>query len=328
MSVPIPDDDPPILRHPAFGATDQASCAVTVGRVIGTYLVHLRARFDAGDLSDTHLRDTSRDLKLLAGQYGQRPATEFRTSDLAAFVLGRPSWKAAATKRRVLAEILACFSWAADEAGLLDHNHVRRPKRLRLPVRPRREARVDEYVAVMRKASRELRRALFVLRRNSVRTCELRMASWPDVLWEDGLLVADRNKTVATTGETRFVGLETCTLRLLRNMHARAADKQGPIFLNGRGRRWTAAAFCQALRRTLQKAGIDPGRGKRLTAYMFRHAWTGNACEAGCSDRMAADGLGHTSTALVSYYSKARQRAGYLRNIANQAVKRQRRHKG
>lgn len=316
---------PPPL--PAAGDQPANQAGPTMAEIVARYIAHLEGRQAGDDLAGISLESSRRDLGRFVELYGARPGPSMRTADLTEFLASNPRWRANATKRRVLYEVLAMFRWADDDAGLLSPCPVRRPRRLRLPVAPRREATVEEYIAVMRAGLPELRRALFFLRRTGARTCEMREVEWADVDFAAGVLTLWRHKTHRVTGQPRMIGLEPCTLRLLRNMRRRASPRtlgDGKVFLNCSGRPWKPAAFALHLRRTLGKAGIDQGAGKRLTAYMFRHHWASNASENALSDREAADGLGQSGTGLVSWYSKARQRKGYLRKIAEKAVKRQR----
>lgn len=317
-----PPSVPPLVNaDDAFGD----DTGMTARQLIAKYLESLQLRRNADDLSDVSLVSSRRDLERFATHCGDRPAAEIRTADLTEFLLANPQWRSNATKRRVMAEVIACWNWAATEAVLIPVNLIRRPKRMKLPVKPRREAKPGEYIAVMRAASRELRRALFFLRRSGARTCEMREACWDDVLWDEGIIQLWRHKTMRVTGEPRLIGLEPCVLRFLRNLHRQAGDQPaGHVFLNVDGTPWTANAFCQNLRRTLQRIGQDEGAGKRLTGYMLRHHWCGNASENNLTDRQAADGMGQKGTQLVSYYSKARQRGPYLRQIAAAAVRRKR----
>lgn len=300
-----------------------------VGEVIRQYLGHLRQRRRVDDLSQSHLVASERDLARFAAfvpedadAMGQQRIDRCRNADLMAFI-SRPGWSNA-TRRRVLSEVLACFRWAADDGDLIERNPFRRPKTLRMPVRPRRSARTAEYILLMRAGNRALRRALFFLRRTPSRTCELREAVWPDVDWSERVIVLHQNKTSRITGEPRIIGLEPCAYRFLRNLHRQARDKAGPVFLNTRGRQWTANGVCQAVRKTLQRLGADPGRGKRVTAYMLRHLWTGTADERGLSNRQIADALGHADTKLVDWYAKGRQKAAHLVAVATKAMQRDR----
>lgn len=294
----------------------------TVQSVVSAYLDHLQARRDADDLSDSSLTSNTRELGRFAETFGNRTMPECKSADLTDFLLAQTGWKSNSTRRRVLAEILACFTWAASEAEIIPASPFKRPKRLRLPVQPRREATQTEYVALMRKGSRELRLALFFLRRSGARPCEMREADWSDVSWDEGVIRLYRHKTHRITGQARMIGLEPCLLRLLRNLHARAETK--PIFTNCHGKRWTANALGLHLRRTLQRLGIDPGAGKRVTAYCLRHSWTTSAIEAGIGERQVADQLGQKGTQLVGYYSKAAGKAKHLRAVALAAMRRER----
>jgi len=299
----------------------------TNAEVIAAYLSSLRTRLKGNDVSTHHLVASERDLERFAEfrpedadlPMGQLRMSESFQADLDAFLLN-PNW-GNATRKRVRGEILACFNWAASDGGLILHSPYRRSKRLKLPVEPRREASPAEYVMLMRKGSRPLKRALMFIAR-SARTCEMREAMWIDVDWQARCVELFENKTKRVTGKSRLIGLDPILYRVLRRMHERARDQSGFIFRNTHGKQWQVNAFCQHLRKTLQRHKMDPGRGKRVTAYMFRHSWAGNAEENGCTDREIADGLGHSGTQLVHYYSKARKRKANQVRIAEKAARR------
>lgn len=294
---------------------------LNVRAVVEKYLDDANARHKAGLFSIHSLRACRRDLGRFADSFGPQSIEACRNADLSDFILG-PQW-ADATRSRVLAEVLACFRWARDE-GVIDHCPYHRPKRLRLRPRQRREARADEYVSLMRGASRPIRRALFFLRRTGCRPDEMRAVQFANVIWQDGIVLLYQHKAFRSTGKPRMFGLDRPTLRFLRNLQRQAKDKNGPIFLNCKGRRWNANTLAKNLRLTLKRLGLDSGNGQRVTAYCFRHSWTSQAIELGIGERQVADQLGHASTALIGWYSKAKTKAPYLRAVAEQATRRSR----
>lgn len=307
---------------------------ITVREVASVYLDHLRARVQAGDYSADAFVGTRRELTRFADKYGKQLVSECRRQDLTSWLNANPQWNSNHTKRRVLSSILAAFRWADDE-GIISVNPYRRP-RLRLTVRPRRPARIPEYVSLMRHGRRPLRRALFFLRRTGARTCEMRQALWADVDWDLGIVRLDDHKTVdAMAGQPRLIGLDPAVLRFLRNLHRRRPAEglvchcefaegrphrtNDHVFLNERHVPWDRHTLARNLRRVADRIGLAPD----VTAYCLRHMFAADAIEAGVGERQLADQLGHTTTRMVSWYARqSRQRAEHLRNVAGQVARR------
>lgn len=314
----LPGPEPPAIQ----GVAARDDGGMDVREIVSAYLADAEIRHAAGEFSKASLTACRRDLTRFATMFGHKKMAECRNGDLTDFLFDKTKPWGNATRRRVLAEILACFSWAADDGALVERSPYRRPKRLKLPVKPRREARQDEYVVLMHNGCRALRRILFFLRRCGCRPQEARMAKWTDVRWEDRVVVLMDHKTFKATGKPRVFGLEPCVFRLLRNLYRQARDKGGNIFLNLRGKPWTEGALWQHVKRLLVRLGIDPGKGLRITPYQFRHSWATNAIEAGIGERQVADQMGHSSTSLIGWYSKAGAKYQHLRGVAEAAAKR------
>lgn len=302
---------------------------LTVSEVVAARLEDLRVRVRAGSYSAQAFEDVSRELNRFAEVFGRQRISECAQYDLTRWLALNPQWESNHTKRRVLATIIACFRWAADEE-LTDHCPYRRSKKLKLPVRPRRPAEWSEYVRLMRGGSRELRRMLFFLRRSGARTCEPRDLIWPWVHFEAAGIVLDDHKTDAVTEEPRFIPLEPALLRFLRNLHRRRqrARERGEqhVFLNCRGTPWDRHTFARHLRRTAARLGLDECIGERVSGYCLRHTFTVDCLEAGMGERQVADLLGHKTTRLVSWYgAQTRRRLPHLRRFAGEAIRLRRR---
>lgn len=333
MSLPLPEPsglNPDILPFPGHETPRprrrQQLGDHTNGFVAECYLRHLVTRLASDDLSEIHFESCDRDLRSwLAFKPSDSDlamellrVSESSNADLEAWLLSAP--QSNATKRRKRSEVVTCYHWAAHEGGLLAASPYYRSRTLRLPVLPRREADPAEYAALLASGGSLLELPVFFLARSGARPCEMREAVWPDVDWSERVIELFANKTFRKTGRSRMIGIEPTLYEALRRHYEQATEKNGPIFVNSLGKAWTADALSRAVRRAVQRANIDRGRGKRLTAGMFRHLWAGNAEEAGCTDREIADGLGHAGTQLVNWYSKARKRKGNQRRIAEKAA--------
>lgn len=293
----------------------------TVRSTVAAYLEYLQSRVQVGDYSADALEGCRRELERFAARYGGQTIDQCRRYDLTQWLQLNPQFKSNATKKRVVATILACFNWAEDEE-LIPRTPYRRPRKLKLPTTPRREASVKEYIAFMRCRSRPLRRALFFLRRTGARTCEMRELLWPEIDFDGGIVVKEAHKTSRTTGKARMFGLEPCVLRFLRNLHRTRKDGQDHVFVNAYGTPWDRHTFARHLRRWAKRIGLDDNAGTRVSGYCFRHSYATWAIESGMGERQVADQMGHASTRMMAWYSKAGQKAAHLRNVASQGVKR------
>jgi integrase len=326
LSVSWWPDDPgrrnskPPARGQGGGATVQA--------VVAAYLNHLRARSAAGEYSADALLDVERELTRFAawqgprGLHGDQPVMECVPDDTTQWLLANPQWESNHTRKRVITTIIGCFSWAANEAGLIDRCPYRKLKSLRLPTKPRREARRDEYTTLMRQGSRPLRRALYFLRRTAARTCEMREAEFTDIAWEKSVIVLFKHKTERFTGNARRVLLDPGVIRFLRNLERQKLPGQRKIFVNNRGTVWTRHTFARHFRRIALRAGLDEGAVKRVSAYCVRHMVAGLLGQAGYSDRETATMLGHSSTRMVQVYNHNRENDQLLQRMAGELRKR------
>jgi integrase len=141
----------------------------------------------------------------------------------------------------------------------------------------------------------------------------MRDAGWQHVDWEAGLLRLPHSKTTKVTGRGRLIPLPDDVLRLLRWLHrGRGYPREGHIFLNSRGRRWTCTAFATLFRKLARQAGVRPG----VSPYCLRHGFCVESLEAGVGERQIADAMGHTTTRQVAWYGKdTRGNADYLRGV-------------
>jgi len=296
----------------------------TVPQVVRLYLANLESRVLAGAYDADAFANATRDLSGFAAQFGV-PVAECRQHDVSAWLDAHPGWKSAATKRRAVNVLLACFHWAAEEE-LIDRCPYHRPSRLRgLEEKPRRPADPSDYVALMgHGTSRAMRRALFFLRRSGIRTSELRRLTWPEVRIDDEIphLCLETHKTARKTGKPRLIGLDRATAAFLRALR-RQATAGGlldlPVFLNTQNQPWTRFSFASHLRDACRRAGVH-----NVTGYCFRHGFTVAAVERGTDSKWIADHLGHADTRMIErvYGTHTRDRLKHLGHVAGELAKR------
>ena len=298
-----------------------AAAIVTVQDVVDRYLHHLSTRLAAGDYSAHGFEDSERELRKFAAQHGTKLLTDCRRHDLTSWLDDHPEWRSNWTKRRILTTVIRPFLWAEDEE-LIPASPYRKPKSLKLPARPRREASAKEYVALMRHGSRALRRALFFLHRSGARTCEMREITWPMVDLGRGVIRKDDHKTLRQqqVPVPRLIGLDEGLVRFFKNLLRQRSPGSEFVFLNSRGQPWTRHSFARHFRRYADRLGLAPD----LVGYAVRHQYATEAIEGGVGEKELADALGHTTTRMVSYYAKTAGKIDHLRRVAK-SVKRQRR---
>lgn len=295
---------------------------LTVSEVIDHYLMHLRARVASGNFSAQALENMARDLLRFAGRFGSQTMDECRQHDLSSWLDANPQFASNHTRKRVLASVLRPFLWAEEEE-LIDASPYHKPKKLKLPTRPRRAAEVSEYVRIMRCRSRALRRALFFLRRSGARTYEMRDLLWDQVDLAAGIIEIDKHKTMRSKDDapSRLIGLEPVLIRFLGNLKRRCPLGIDHVFLNAKGGPWKDRhVFDRHFRRWADRCGLK----QDLCAYCFRHLYAHMAILADVGERQLADQMGHSSTRLIAYYAKTARNIAHLKKVAEHAMRRHR----
>lgn len=306
-----------------FRPTDDYQAPI-VPDIVEAYLAWLKARVEADDFDPKGYEDNVRDLRRFARCFPV-PIDDCEQKDLTAFLELHPQWKAAATKRRVCGEVIACFNWAASKDNpkrLIDYCPYSLPKAVsKLPYVPRRPAESHEYVTLMRFSSRELRRSLFFLRRTGCRRCEMVELLWSEVLLDDtgplGPHIKKQwHKNRRRTGKPIVIALDAATVRWLRNLKRRTGGV-GHVFRNCDGNPWKVDTFSQNLMRAVQRLGLDEGVATRVTAYCFRHKAACDGVKVGFSNRQVGDRL-NTSEEMIKrvYSSHTAADVEYLSDIA------------
>jgi integrase len=253
--------------------------SLTVKETITYYLKDIEGRVARDEFDSTNAFNTERELSRFAARFGEQDVDQCRQHDLTAWLNENPQWKAVESRRRIISIITGCFRWAEDEE-LIDRCPYRRPRSLRgLPAKVRRPATSAEIVQLMRGGSKPLRRALYILIKTGMRTCEMRKLVWDDVLLDvptPHLSIA-RHKTFRKTGKPRLIGLDASTVRFLRNLkrqyegYCRFAETFGAdwpppfVFTNCDGTPWDKNAFARHLRRYAERFGLDEGVDERVS---------------------------------------------------------------
>jgi integrase len=229
-------------------------------------------------------------------------------------------WKSIATKKNAMNAVLNCFHWAADpeEGCLIKVSPFRMPKILRgVSSEPRRPALAEEYKRLFAAGSRQLKQALFFLWRTGARTCEMRAVRRDNVIFGATPHVRlDIHKTVKKTRKPRIIPLDAQTVKLLTFLIR--TGHSDFLFVNETGGPWSDNTFCVNLRRAAAKAGLDTGKGKRVTGYCLRHSFACAQVEAGFTTKQIADTLGNSPEMVQKVYAGSmNQNLTYLNKTIN-----------
>lgn len=305
---------------------DQPQDGSTVPTIVGQYLSSLAARVAADSFSRDNFLNTERDLLRFAAEFpGQ--AMDCRQADFEKWIANNSQWKSAHTRKRVVAEVLACFAWAADpdQGNMIASCPLRSIKSIAAtPYQPRRAATLNEYLALLAAGSIELQRALTFIYSTGCRPCEMRELIWPWVLLDADTphLCLAKHKTFRKTGKPKLIGLDDETVQLIRTIQAARTDDDPHVFRNCHGQPWTRRGFSLNVRRAALRAGLDVGVEKLVSAGCLRSTYACDLIESGFTNREVADMLGHTTSWMVDhvYGAATRQRAAHLGNVAKRAA--------
>jgi integrase len=299
---------------------------ILVSAIIDAYMVELAGRAERKDIAADYFRNASRTLRDFRQARGHKSLAAARQHDLSAFILGNPLWKSAYTQAHASAVVTQCFTWAVEQ-GLIAASPFKRVKPTstkgsRNPCLP------SEYVALMRRGNRALRRLLFFLRRTSCRTSEARALTWDDCRLDDGLphVLLRHHKTFQHTKQPRLFGLDAGTTRFLRALKRQApasAVSRNHVFLNCEGRPYNRRSLALAFRRLRRVAGLSSDIDHRISAYSLRHMYVTECTKAGTSSRKIADQIGHVSTQMIDrvYGKSTRANLAHLGTVADEATR-------
>src|SRR5262249_47787786 len=144
---------------------------------------------------------------------------------------------------------------------------------------------------------------------------DVRQVEAADVDFQSGLWVIRKHKTVKKTGRPLRLPLNPAALDLFRRLAYERPE--GKLFLNRRGKPWTAHALAVAFivlrQRVLDLTKVDVGN---VCADFFRHTFATGLLEAGQRDTDVAALLGHKGTTMLHHhYSHILDRPEHLRKV-------------
>jgi integrase len=164
-----------------------------------------------------------------------------------------------------------------------------------------------ETARLLRAADKHYRAVLLALRHTIARPQEVRAVRWKHLLLQPYPMFELRDfkaKSRRTDRQVarRRIPLDDRMLRLLGRMASRRnPSPDDHVFLNSRGRPWTANELrirMRNLRRRLKLAADE--NGEQVVNYTLRHTAATRACAAGLRDRVLAELMGHSHTTTTT----------------------------
>lgn len=250
---------------------------------------------------------------------GERPIDECCNDDLTRWLIGNPQWQSGHTKKNNLVAIVEALRWFEDE------HDVKSPyKRKRIPKfvrKSRREATDQEYIVLMRKGGKQLRRVLWThYNLVGIRPGEVRGMLWSDFDWDGGFVLTYIHKTARATNKPRMFTFTPRQLRFFRNLFKQRPAGTDHVFLNTEGEPWNRRALGQHLRRLAKRCGLDAAVAQKVSLGCFRQTFATQSDEAGLSEQDTAMLLGHEGTKMLrTVYSKASRKVKHVRNATERA---------
>lgn len=233
---------------------------------------------------------------LFVAAFGTRPAAAITPREFDAWLSQQPGVKANNTRHRWLRTIQRPFREAAS-LNLIPRNPLAACK---VPAgKSGRDWTLGEFRALMRGSPLHFRRLLVFVRYAGPRGGEVAGARWDQVDWEQGLLIQEQHKTVATTGEPRVIVLNRVTRRILELI--RHEQKERPsrvIFLNSFSQPWQPKSMRKYFRQLRHRLGLR----EDVKLHGGRHLFGTSSILAGNDVASTAVLLGHKSLQTTQRY--------------------------
>lgn len=282
------------MVHPA--ETRISEGVFTVSHLIDSFSADLTIRVKLGTTEEGTRSYYEYQLKKLRAAVGGFPAAELRAHHLTAVEL----------THHFVRVVRRLYHWAVDEDVQLV---PRDPFKKLLPPPCGERKRVltrAEFRRLKAQCSPEFRRLMFVQLRTLARPGEIRQLTWGQVNWPQSCLVLTKfkaQKRRKDKARARLIPLPKVVIRVLRAMFRAAGGPtpDTPVFLNTRGRPWSANATRCAMRRARAAAGLIDG-GETVVLYTLRHTGATDATRNGVRDKTLADIMGHTRTQTTNRY--------------------------
>lgn len=279
-----------------------------VARICSEYLQYCERSVSNGSLSSGHLYNSRIWLNDLCAYCGALPVAQLKKGHVQTWVDQHESWKSPATRRSVIAVVLASFNRANEMFGI--------PNPVKGIKKPESKPRLASFTPEEEQALYEATEPCFGNFLFAAIHTGLRPFSELAQLTADDLEDSARGMMwrvyASKTKKTRKIPIRPEVAELTRNLMKTAPRNSGiPLFRNTKGNPWkptNGVARFLTLKKQLCWDG-DPVRGK-YSCYTARHTfahrmlsgyWTKGA---GCSIETLAELIGDTPKVAFDHYGR------------------------
>ena len=272
--------------------------AYTLGQLADKYGAWMEREVEAGRLKPRTLDYYRHQLqKFLDALGGNRPALGVLPHDVEMFKSG---WHSVQAAQRL-------YNWAVG-MGLLAENPIRSVEKPD-PGQRERVLTPEELDALLKATDRHFRPFLLAMLHTIARPQEIRAVQWQHLALEPvpmfvlkDFKAKQRRKDRKTA--VRRILLDEPMVALLEELaRGRNPSPEDFVFLDRRGKPWTANAVRCRMRRLRAKLGLGPdANGEKVVAYTMRHTAATQACARGVPDRVLAELMGHSDTVTTRRY--------------------------
>lgn len=279
-----------------------------VAGVCSEYLQYCERGVARGTISKGHLASAVSWLNDLCRYCGKRPVVKLNKSHIQDWVDSHPTWRSPATRRGVLAVVVAAFNRAAEMYQVA--NPLKGMKKPRSE--PRLQSFTQEEEQALYSATEErFRDFLFTAIHTGLRPfCELACVTADDVEeTERGMLWRVYS---SKTKKTRKIPVRPEVAAMVRKLMRTAPRGSGvPLFRNTKGQPWKRMTGVVRFIAIREKLGWNehPAR-KRYSCYTCRHTFAHRMLSgywndgAGCSIETLAELIGDTPKVAFDHYGK------------------------
>lgn len=279
----------------------------TVAEVCSDYIQYCEQGLKQGAISRGHRDDTVRYLNRFCEFCGTLPVSQLKKGLVKTWVDDHATW-ALATRRNVIAILLAAFNRAQESHGLRNPLHgLKKP-----PPQPRLHSlSIEDEELLLAATDACFREFLFAAMYTGLRPfCELARLT-ADHVEETGRGMMWRVYS-SKTKKTRKIPVRPEVAELVRKLTNTAPKGSGsPLFRNTKGNAWTPASGKQRFLQIKRKVGWDRDPARcRYSCYSCRHTfahrmlsgyWNGGA---GCSIETLAELIGDTPKVAFDHYGR------------------------
>jgi integrase len=248
-------------------------------------------------------------LRHFCRRYGTLKASKLTPLDVTDWLDSKKRW-GETTRNRAVTVLTVALNWAVRMKVLRD-NPIKGIEKDPLLPRDRIVRPEERRLILSAVKDRAFKLVLFALGSTGARPSEIRRVTAAELrpygVWE---FPPRKHKTGKKTRKPRVIYL-TPPMRTLCERLARE-HPAGPLFLNLRGRPWTANALRLRFTRLRKKFPALAG----VTAYCYRHTYTTDGLVAGVPLAQMQELLGHTSPAMMAHYAHLGQQVAAMQEAA------------